>query len=207
MNNNPTDQGAQSARVFRVDTRETLKAPWVEGPRVSAFSPGEAMRKVPCPYFTLMRAVEVEPHKANAAEYVETSARATISEIAKLQALTGDGREQAAPQGEWEALGLVVEGGDPIEDQAAELLDALPLAVEATTTFEVVLGVGGPDRRLCFECDRANWDADADRSFPVEIRRVFYRYSWEGSAEVELHGEDKETAEAFGRRVVPELVE
>lgn len=88
---------------------------------------------------------------------------------------------------------------------------SLPLAVEATTTFEVVLGCGGPDRRLCFECDgspsRVQPDPHTPPPIEYDIRRVLYRYSWDRSAEVELVGEDREVAKAFGRRVVPELVE
>jgi hypothetical protein len=40
-----------------------------------------------------------------------------------------------------------------------------------------------------------------------EIRRILYRYSWDGSAERVLSGEDYDVAERFARQVVPELVE
>lgn len=98
-----------------------------------------------------------------------------------------------------------------IQEQAEERLSEYPLCVEATTTFEVVLGTGGPDDRLLFECDVARDvrggmpSSDEDESY--EIRRVLYRYSWMGSTERELTGEDRETAEELARRVVPELVE
>jgi hypothetical protein len=39
------------------------------------------------------------------------------------------------------------------------------------------------------------------------IRRILYRYTWSGSGEVELIDEDSDTAEAFARQVVSELVE
>lgn len=110
-----------------------------------------------------------------------------------------------------EALGFEREG-DPLAEQAERMLSEYPLAVEATTTFEIVIGTGGPDDRILVECDRLTPEncpgyVDSVGSFEYEIRRVLYRYSWSGSAEVELAGEDKEVAEAFARRVVPELVE
>lgn len=95
-----------------------------------------------------------------------------------------------------------------IQEQAEERLNEYPLCVEATTTFEVVLGTGGPDDRLIFECSyeiNPTLDDTAHRDY--EIRRVLYRYSWTGSAERVLTGEDRETAEELARRVVPELVE
>ena len=91
------------------------------------------------------------------------------------------------------------------QEEAGECLDALPLAVEAVTTYEIVLGTGGPDDRLLVECDGYT-DARAEGR-GHEIRRILYRYSWSGSAEVELVGEDREVAERFARQVVPELVE
>jgi len=102
-------------------------------------------------------------------------------------------------------------GDDEIVEAPEVRLFSMPLAVESTTTFEVLLGCGGPDRRLCFEFDVENQGSDAagvevfETSY--EIRRVLYRYSWDRSAEIELAGEDREVAEAFGRRVVPELAE
>ena len=80
--------------------------------------------------------------------------------------------------------------------------------MEATTTFEIVLGTGGPDDRLLVECETGGnrrWD-DRDHA-PCEIRRILYRYSWDGSAERELSGGDYDLAEHLARRVVPELVE
>ncbi|HXR30588.1 MAG TPA: hypothetical protein VN752_05565 [Solirubrobacterales bacterium] len=96
---------------------------------------------------------------------------------------------------------------DTVREQADERLNEYPLSVEATMTFEVVIGTGGPDDRLLFECvgvDAGPHDGGGDR---WEINRVIYRYSWTGSAERVLSGEDRETAEELARRVVPELVE
>lgn len=104
-----------------------------------------------------------------------------------------------------EELGVEFEGGDPLEDQAERLLDEFPLSVEATKLFEIVLGTGGPDDRLIVECREGEHNGVNQPSY--EIRRILYRYSWSGSAERELTGEDRETAEALARRVVPELVE
>lgn len=148
--------------------------------------------------------------ETNAAEYAETSARGTIDDLRALIDLY-----DAVPQYDMDRLSSLGIENDPADDperareEADERLVELPLAVEAATTFEVVLGIGGPDRRLCFECTRVEKDPGQPGFLAeeYEIRRVFYRYSWEGSAEVELYGDDRETAEAFGRRVVPELGE
>lgn len=148
-----------------------------------------------------------EPDQTDARAYVETSARGLIEDLRVLAALSEYESSEEARQdiGAERIAGLGLDPDAFDRYNAEEAIDQLPLAVEATTTFEVVLGTGGPDRRLCFEC--ASHDQGADNRPMYEIRRVFYRYSWEGSAEVELTGEDRETAEAFGRRVVPELGE
>jgi hypothetical protein len=90
------------------------------------------------------------------------------------------------------------------------MLDQLPSAIAKRATFEIALGVGGPDRRLCFECvwippQSRPQDPVAITRDRYEVRRVFYRFSSSGSADVELNGTDREIAQAFGRRVVPEL--
>lgn len=152
-----------------------------------------------------------DPDETDARAYVQTSARDLIGELRTLELLTQGGRTLDKTQ----MLDCIdVEGPageDEIVEAAADRLLSLPLAVEATTTFEVVLGCGGPDRRLCFECavDSRIIERGENilQSVGYEIRRVFYVYSWSGSGEIELTGEDRETAEAFGRRVVPELVE
>jgi hypothetical protein len=149
--------------------------------------------------------------ETDAAAYVEASAGDLLAELRDLTALGEYEHAEEARQDVGSeriaALGLDPEAFDRYD--AEEAIDALPLAVEATTTFEVVLGVGGPDCRLCFECDGspADWQPDPHTPPPTvyEIRRVLYRYSWSGSAELELVGEDREVAEAFARRVVPEL--
>lgn len=98
------------------------------------------------------------------------------------------------------ALGIDVD--DP-QGSAMQRLDDYPLCVEATTTFEVVLGTGGPDDRLLVECDRYGQEGE----WSYEVRRVLYRYSWTGSAERELTGYERAIALELARRVVPELVE
>lgn len=114
-----------------------------------------------------------------------------------------------APDGasgaELEALGFDLDNPDAVE-QAEELLDEFPLSVERTTLVEVVLGTGGPDDRLIFECSTTHDYEPAPAVAALEVRRVLYRFSWGGkSAERVLSGEDKKTAEAFAARIVPEL--
>ncbi|MBS1886116.1 MAG: hypothetical protein JSU06_02920 [Actinobacteria bacterium] len=152
-----------------------------------------------------------EPDETDARAYVTTSGRDLIRELRTLELLTQGGRTLDETQ----MLDCIdVEGPadeDEIVEAAEDRLFSMPLAVEATTTFEVVLGCGGPDRRLCFECDVDSRVIERGenvlQSVGYEVRRVLYRYSWDRSAEIELAGEDREVAEAFGRRVVPELVE
>lgn len=148
--------------------------------------------------------------ETNARAYVERSARGVIGDLRLLQQVA-DGDYDGGSGEMLESLGLEIDDGCVEVHEAIDTLYAMPLAVEATTTFEVILGIGGPDRPLCFECDGgpADWQPDPHTPPPTvyEVRRVYFRYSWEGSAELELTGEDREIAEAFGRRVVPELVE
>lgn len=84
---------------------------------------------------------------------VETSAKDLIRELALLRRISECPEEVSAPTLR-EADIPTDRDPDEIRDAAEERMYELPLAVERTTTFEVVLGVGGPDRRLCFECDR-----------------------------------------------------
>lgn len=121
----------------------------------------------------------------------------------EISALSALGVGESPPEGE-EACDLSAEAG--------ERLDEYPLCVERTTTFEIVIGTGGPDDRILIECDVVDARViergeNVLASVGYEIRRVLYRYSWTGSAERELTGEDKAAAEAFARRVVPELAE
>ena len=158
--------------------------------------------------------IVAEPDETDARAYVATSARDLIGDLHSLVRIA-----------EWEddvttaeiAEALEVgheEAGEMGEDarfEADDRLIEMPLAVEATTTFEVVLGCGGPDRRLCFECHGSPSRVQPDPYTPppivFEIRRVLYCYSWDRAAEIELTGKDREVAEVFGRRVVPELGE
>jgi hypothetical protein len=95
---------------------------------------------------------------------------------------------------------------EQLAEEAAERLDTLPLCVESTRTFEIVLGTGGPDDRILIECGE-DPQGSPGRDMDYEPRRVSYRYSWEGSGEVKLTGEDREAALELARRVVPELAD
>ncbi len=145
------------------------------------------------------------PKETDVAAYAPLSAEGALSDIGVLVAIAGHENPGFADE-RLEDLGFVLEGGDPLEDQADWLIEEMPLSLEMETTFEVVLGAGGPDRRLCFEC-RSIGRFDERDQMGYEIGRVYYRYSWCGSAEVQLSGKGREIAEAFGRRVVPELAE
>jgi hypothetical protein len=153
-----------------------------------------------------------EAGQADAPARAPIRARGLIGDLRIVTAVdaTDDlSRVSDIPNERLESLGFDLDpGGEPLEDQAGALMDSMALAVEATTTFEVVLGV---DRRLCFECS-ATTESTIDPASGVyvpegshEIRRVFYVCPGEGSEEVELTGEDREVVEAFGRRVVAEL--
>ena len=141
--------------------------------------------------------------------YVGTSARDCVADLRDLTVLAEYEHGEEARQ-DIGAERIPIWGWTP-RRSIATTIDELTLAVEATTTFEVLLNVGGPDRRLCLECDGspAGWQPDPHTPPPTvyEVRRVYYRYSWSGSAEVELVGEDREVAETFARRVVPALAE
>lgn len=153
-----------------------------------------------------MRDLHPPTETGNAAAEIESNMRSRLDELHNLQRLANPGVDLD----EWSNdellaldIGYGVEGPlsrEYIEEAALERLDAYPLAVETTTLFEVVLGTGGPDDRLLFECS-------GDREEGFEIERVIYRYSWTGSAERVLSGEDRRVAEEFARRVVPELAE
>lgn len=158
----------------------------------------------------------------DAAAEVDDKLRGRLDDLILLTGLSrGEGVDELSND---EMLGLGIAYGQPgpiddrqIEEEAAERLDEYPLCVESTRTFEIVLGTGGPDDRLVFECDLSEYLRPA-RAVPVpgeqsapeieyEIRRVLYRYSWTGSAERVLSGQDQEAAEELARRVVPELGE
>jgi hypothetical protein len=145
-----------------------------------------------------------QPAPTDAPAYGPTSATQMTSELRILLAIAGH-RNPGFPDDRLEESGFVLEAGDPLEDQANALIDELPLSIEATTTFEIVLGVGGPDRRLCLECRTYDRSPQGYSETAYDIRRVYYRYSWSDASEVELKGEDRELSEEFARRVVPEL--
>lgn len=138
---------------------------------------------------------------------VEQAMRSRMDDIADLtQVATGEGDELDLSE-----HGVDAGEGWERQEQAQERLRELPLAVEKTVTFEIVLGTGGPDDRIIVECDvidgRVTGAISGSDQPRYEIRRVLYRYSWTGSAEVELTGDDREVAEAFAREVVAELIE
>lgn len=88
--------------------------------------------------------------------------------------------------------------------EAAEVqIHEMPLGGDVTTCFEIVFGTGGPDDRLVVECDTVPNPRLARPDY--EIRRILYRYSWNGSAERRVIGGDREVAEELARRIVPEL--
>lgn len=154
---------------------------------------------------------QAQSDQTNAAAYVGTAMRGRMDDIADLVEIAAAGASTVDHADRLEALGIESQlDDDASREEADERLSELPLCVERTMTFEVVLGTGGPDDRLCFECEiglACPADDDTITTPTYEIRRVLYRYSWSGSGEVELYGEDREAAEAFARRVVPELVE
>lgn len=156
-----------------------------------------------------MSDAEITRHEAGDAQAeVGARLRGRLDDLAVLVPVAEGDWSELEP-GLAESVDLDPDGD--MQDQAQTRLYEYPLCVEATTTFEIVLGTGGPDDRLLIECDTSD---RISGTFPhevigtdYEIRRVLYRYSWSGSAEVELVGEDKEVAEVFARRVVPELAE
>jgi hypothetical protein len=147
----------------------------------------------------------------DAQAYVEASARHLIGELRDLEAIVtavydgSDVVDEVGVRRVRDALDQDVGHMTPgeLSTLAEDRLLEYPLAVETTTTFEVVLGCGGPTRTLCLECDR--WPGTEGSRTTYDVRRVTYPYSWSGSAEVELSGSDREVAESFARRVVPEL--
>lgn len=174
----------------------------------------------PIPIPSLREAVELirehgKPDETHAPSYVETAMRSRLDDIAVLVGTAEGKGEGWADPDKLDALGIEDIHADGAtgnaEEEAQERLDEYPLAVEASVTFEVVIGTGGPDDRLLFECDVDLLEASEFGRFPdsegYTVRRVIYRYSWEDSAERVLTGEDKETAEVLARRVVPELAE
>lgn len=95
--------------------------------------------------------------------------------------------------------------------EAEQRLDELAVKIDATTTFEVLLAGAQEDRRLCFECQGSPGPVQPDpHNRPpteYEIRRVFFRWSCEGSTDLGLSPQETEVAERFGRLVVPELAD
>lgn len=150
----------------------------------------------------------------DAAAYLGEAKRGRLDDLDALRQVI-DGDADLVDERVLLGLGIGAEYDDhelqrePSPDDAECALDTYALAVESALVFEVVLGTGGPDDRLVFECSliRGNRPDTAGAAGEVAIRRVLYRYTWAGSAEVELVGEDRRIAEEYGRRVVPELAE
>jgi hypothetical protein len=149
----------------------------------------------------------------DAAAEIDSNLRDRLDTLIALTNLAkGEGTEELNND---EMLRLGIAYGQPgpiepqqIEEEAAERLDEYGLGVQQTVTFEIVLGTGGPDDRLLFECwpeepPNPNYIGEPD----YEIHRVLYRYSWTGTADRVLAGQDRDAAIEYARRVVPELVE
>jgi hypothetical protein len=144
--------------------------------------------------------------ETDASAYVGVAMRGRLEDLRDLTALSTGDAEYSVSDRRAEELGI--DHGDYVGDQALDRLGEYPLCVEATTTFEIVLGTGGPDDRLLIECDGGREESEIGAApSAYEIRRILYRYSWDGSAERVLSGEDFDTAERFARQVVPELGE
>jgi hypothetical protein len=150
----------------------------------------------------------------DAAAYIGEAKRGRLNDLDALRQVI-DGEGDLVDEAVMLGLGIGAEYDDhelqqePSADDAECVLDTYALAVESALVVEVVLGTGGPDDRLVFECSliRGSRPDTAGAAGEVAIRRVLYRYTWAGSAEVELVGEDRRIAEEYGRRVVPELAE
>lgn len=141
-------------------------------------------------------------NETNAAEYVETAMRGRLEDLALLQRAVD--RAEDLSYGDMADLESLGAGGEDVAVEAEEVLDEYPLCVESTVCYEIVFGTGGPDDRLVIECEAPS---DKEGWHGAEIRRILYRYSWSGSAERVLLGEDHDVAERFARSVVPELAE
>ena len=143
-------------------------------------------------------------NETNAAEYVGTAMEGRLSDIGDLLRLCGGDIDYEVDAERAAALGI--DEGDYVGDQAEELLNSYPLCVETQVSFEIVIGTGGPDDRLIVECDVDMLEPSEFGGFgDLSIRCILYRYSWDGSAERVLSGENHEIAEEFARRIVPEL--
>jgi len=150
----------------------------------------------------------------DAAGFIGEAKRGRLDDLDALRQVI-DGDADLVDEAVMLGLGIGAEYDDhelqrePTADDAECALDTYALAVESALVFEVVLGTGGPDDRLVFECSliRGSRLDTSGAAGAVTIRRVLYRYTWAGSAEVELTGEDRRIAEEYGRRVVPELAE
>lgn len=152
------------------------------------------------------------PDKTNAADYVETAMRGRLDDLALLIATASGGVKPTPERAAELGLADMTDEGDwaAREDEARERLYEYPLCVQTRTAFEVVLGTGGPDDRLIVECnsyEKEPGEQGWGSGLFYEILSILYRYTWSGSGEVVLSGEDFDTAEAFAREVVPELAE
>jgi hypothetical protein len=144
--------------------------------------------------------------QTNAAEYIDTAKKGRLGDIADLLKLSGGDIDYEVDAARAREFGI--DDGDYVGDQADELLSSYPLCVETQISFEIVIGTGGPDDRLIVECDVELLEpSEFGRFGDLDVSRILYRYSWDGSAERVLGGEDREVAEAFARRVVPELAD
>ena len=110
-----------------------------------------------------------------------------------------------------EELGIEAQlDGDARREDAETRMLEYPLGVSAYTTFKVELSTGGPADWLEVVCtgDTPKYEATRDDGAYYEVERIVYHFAdWFDHAEDTLTGEDREAAEAFVSRIVPELID
>jgi hypothetical protein len=150
--------------------------------------------------------------ETNAREYVATAMRHRLDDIATLLNLSeSEPDDLSLEEVDLNGLGFSPDvEPDGIRESADVLIAELPLCVDQTHEFHIVLGTGGPDDRIIVECDVTPPQSRPSETVAItgtryEVRRILYRYSWDGSGEVVLHGEDYQAALDFAHWHVPEL--
>jgi hypothetical protein len=108
--------------------------------------------------------------QTDVAAYVGEAMRGRLGDL-RVLSRTAEGHRRDYGNEELEDVGLEFDTLD-MEEDAADRLYEYPSAVEVTTTFEILLGTGGPDDWLCLECDGspADWQPDPHTPPPSVIR-------------------------------------